>query len=475
MSASEFNLQRLILFFAITFPCTVFAQEHQPSPQLPALQPMHSALGGPVARLVTSQDAAEEGAEEGAEKTTQKRDTGKITRAKPQECGFDPSKLRRVIPTLQQFVDDGKFPGAVVAVVRGNKLVLLDSVGYRSISDKLPMREDTIFRIYSMTKPVTSVAAMMLIEQGKIGLEDPVAKFIPAFGNAQVFSAVKDGGVLTVPLKRPVTIRDLMRHTSGLTYGFFGESEVDLLYRKADVLSDNDTAAQLAAKVAAIPLMFQPGTRFQYSVSVDVLGRVIEIASGMKLDEYFQTHIFEPLGMVDTGFYVRKDTIGRFSTNYEISENGQLGIVDSPETSRFSRKPRMLSGGGGLVSTVMDYLRFAQMLRNKGVYDGRRLLKATSVSQMTRNQLPADAIPISVGGSQMPGMAFGLGLSVYVGNVKMGRVSLRGEYGWDGMASTSFWSSPESDITVVLLTQRFPYSPQLEMAVRPLVYEAVID
>ena len=471
MPGPEFKLHASILICAFTFSTDLAAQNHHGSTSSGDLASIRVINCESDTAVVTAQAAAENPVEE----VTGKKDTGKNIRANPRDCGFAPSKLQKVIPTLQRFVDRGIVPGAVVAVVRGNKLVMIDTVGYRDIANKLPMREDTIFRIYSMTKPVTSVAAMMLIEDGKLALDDPVAKYIPAFSNAKVFSGLKGEKVQTVPLKRPVTIRDLMRHTSGLTYGFFGDSEVDALYRKADVLSDDDTAAQLSAKVAAIPLMFQPGTQFQYGVSVDVLGRVIEIASGMNLDEYFQTQIFAPLGMVDTGFYVRKDSIKRFSNNYQSGNNGQLRIVDAPETSRFSTKPRMLSGGGGLVSTVMDYLRFAQMLRNKGVYEGKRLLQDTSVSQMTRNQLPADAIPISVSGSRMPGIAFGLGLSVYVGNAKMGSVPLRGEYGWDGMASTSFWSSPESDITVVLLTQLFPYSPQLEIAVRPLVYEAVID
>ena len=471
MSNPELKFQTFLVFFAIAVPSTMWGQCPQPATTQDGVVRTHSIVSGQNTAVQTG----EAGTETRSKKTDEKADTGKLVRANPGQCGLDPTKLQRVIPTLQRFVDQGEVPGAVVAVVRGNKLVMLDTVGYRDLANKLPMRENTIFRIYSMTKPVTSVAAMMLIEQGKIGLDDPVAKYLPEFGKAKVFAGKKDGQVQTVPLKRPVTIRDLMRHTSGLTYGFFGESEVDVLYREADVLSDDDTAAQLSAKVAAIPLMFQPGTKFQYSVSVDVLGRVIEIASGMPLDQYFQTQIFSPLGMVDTGFYVPKESIARFSTNYQKGTDGQLSIVDAPDTSRFTAKPRMLSGGGGLVSTVMDYLRFAQMLRNEGVYDGKRLLKAKSVSEMTRNQLPADAIPISVGGSQMPGMSFGLGLSVYVGNAKMGSVPLAGEYGWDGMASTSFWSSPESDITVVLLTQRFPYSPVLEMAVRPLVYQAVVD
>lgn len=398
---------------------------------------------------------------------------GKIIRANPEECGFDASALQKVVPTLQGFVDRGKIPGAVVAVVRGNKLVLLDTVGYRNITEEQPMREDTIFRIYSMTKPITSVAAMMLVEQGKIGLDDPVAKYIPAFAKAKVFAGMQGKKVLTQPLARPISIRDLLRHTAGLTYGYFGESKVDLLYRDANVLSDDDTAAELSAKVAAIPLMFQPGTEFHYSVSVDVLGRVIEVVTGMGLDKYFQDMIFAPLGMVDTGFFVPNKSISRFSTNYEVDENDQLSVFDSPKTSRFNAKPQMLSGGGGLVSTMMDYVRFTQMLRNGGVYSGKRILTTASVQEMTRNQLPPNAIPISVANNKMPGMAFGLGVSVDVGRKKMGRVSLRGEYGWDGMASTSFWSSPETNITVVLLTQLYPYSPQLEMAVRPLVYQAV--
>ena len=474
MTHQLFKTISFCVLATITLQASVFGQISQSS------NPLESNQSVVDKTTSAAQSADSERASPNTGKATKNtgkatKNTGKITKAKPEQCGFDASALQKVVPAIQSFVDREKFPGAVVAVVRGNKLVMLDSVGYRNIEAKQPMREDTIFRIYSMTKPITSVAAMMLVEQGKIDLNDPVAKYIPAFGKAKVFAGMEGNKVLTKPLDRPISVRDLMRHTAGLTYGFFGNSEVDQMYREAKVLSDDDTAAELSAKVAAIPLMFQPGTEFQYSVSVDVLGHVIEIASGMGLDEYFRKLIFEPLGMVDTGFFVPKESLPRFATNYQVTPRGQLSVSDSPKTSRFNKNPRMLSGGGGLVSTVMDYLRFAQMLRNGGVYNGQQLLTQTSVDAMTRNQLPTNAVPIAVGGVKMPGMAFGLGLSVDVSGRKMGRVPLRGEYGWDGMASTSFWSTPEDDITVVVLTQLLPFSPQLEMAVRPLVYQAVVE
>ena len=394
--------------------------------------------------------------------------------AEPVECGLDPVKLNKVVPALQHFVDQGKIPGAVVAVARNGKLIMLQTVGYRNVADQKPMQEDTIFRIYSMSKPITSVAAMMLVERGKIKLEDPVSKYIPAFADSKVFLRMEGEEVVTEPLRRAITIRDLMRHTSGLTYGFFGNSKVDQLYREANVLSDEDDSSQLADKVARIPLMYQPGDSFQYGVSVDVLGRVVEVVSGMSLDDYFSENLFKPLGMRDTGFFVPEESMVRFATNYSSDGSGHLQVADAPASSRFSSRPKMLSGGGGLVSTIGDYLQFSQMMMNGGEFSGTRILTPESVAQMTRNQLPSKAIPIGVGGSKMPGVGFGLGFSVVVREQRRASVPLLGEYGWDGMASTHYWSSPASGLSVVVLTQVMPFSPQLEMAVRPLVYDAVV-
>ena len=326
-----------------------------------------------------------------------------------------------------------------------------------------------------MTKPITSVAAMILVDEGKLRLDDPVSNYIPEFGKAEVFVSGEGQQIQTEPLRRAVTIRDLMRHTSGLTYGFFGNSPVDKMYLAADLLSDDDDCEELAVKVAGIPLLHQPGTVFEYSLSVDVLGRVIEVVSGKSLDLFFRERIFDPLQMHDTGFFVAKESVERFATSYTPGEKGGLNVADEPATSRFIKKPKMLAGGGGLVSTAGDYLRFAQMLLNRGQLDGVRILEPETVLAMTSNQLPSKAVPISVGGSQLPGVGFGLGFSVVVEQQDPPWAGTKGEYGWDGMASTHYWASPQQDLAVVILTQRYPFSAQVKLAIKPLVYGAITD
>ncbi len=410
-----------------------------------------------------------------SETEQQSKTTTPLPVADPASVGMDPEALDRIKPTLQGFVDEKKIPGAVVAVARRGKLVWLDSVGFQDIDAETPMQTDTVFRIYSMTKPVTSVAAMILVEQGKLKLDDPVSKYISEFAAARVFVSMDGDDVKTEPLQRAITIRDLMRHTSGLTYGFFGNSPVDQMYRKADVLSDSDDNEALAKKVAGIPSMYQPGTRFEYSVSVDVLGRVIEVVSGQTLDVFMRERIFEPLGMHDTGFYVAKESRRRLATNYSPQIGGGLKVSDASETSRFASKPKMLSGGGGLVSTASDYLRFAQMLLNGGELGGVRILEPETVATMTSNQLPTKAYPIQMIGIPMPGVGFGLGFSVVVEKKLPVWSEVVGEYGWDGMASTHFWSSADKELTVVVLTQHVPYSGQLKIAIKPLVYDAILS
>ncbi|MGI9473213.1 MAG: serine hydrolase domain-containing protein [Rubripirellula sp.] len=400
-------------------------------------------------------------------------DTSPIPRATPQEVGLDPERLVKVHEVMQRFVDDGAIAGSVVAVARNGKLVLMDTVGYQSIEDKIPMSADSIFRIYSMSKPVTSVAAMLLVDRGKIKLDDPVAKYIPCFEDVRVFAGSEGEDLETDAPRRAVTIRDLLRHTAGLTYGFFGNSKVDQLYRQAGVLADEDDCAALCEKVAAIPLTNQPGDRFQYGVSVDVLGRVIEIASGKTLDEFFREEIFEPLKMADTGFFVPEEKVPRMTVNYAANPEGGLSVADDPADSRFTTKPKMLSGGGGLVSTAGDYLRFAQMVANGGQLDGRRILKEETVVMMTKDQLPSRAFPIGVG-APMPGVGFGLGFSVVVDRAGYPH-PVEGEYGWDGMASTHYFASPGEGFIVVALTQRLPFSPQVENAIKPIIYSAIVD
>jgi CubicO group peptidase (beta-lactamase class C family) len=398
---------------------------------------------------------------------------GELPQAKPEDVGMSAEKLSRVVPVMQKFVDEKKVAGAVTIVTKNGKIVLCEAVGQQDIDADQPMRVDSIFRIYSMTKPITSVAAMILVEEGKLGLDDPVSKHLPEFKDLKVFAGVKDGELQLEDPKSEATVRDLLRHTSGLTYGFFGNTEVDQRYRSADVLSPKGTIADTVTKLGKLPLLYQPGTRFNYSVSTDVLGRLVEVASGKKFDEFLEDKIFTPLQMSDTGFYVPPEKIGRFAVNYGPTTDEGLRVVDLPKDSSFSRKPTFLSGGGGLVSTAGDYIRFCQMLLNKGELEGKRLLRAESVEVMTRNQLPDSAYPLELNGKR-EGVGFGLGFSVVVEKTAYTSVNQVGEYGWGGAASTHFWISPQDNLAVVALTQLMPFTFQMEHAVKPVIYEAIV-
>ena len=394
--------------------------------------------------------------------------------ATPEQVGLSAEKLQEARAAMQKLVDDKRIAGGVFAVARRGKVVQFETCGMMDIESGKPMRRDTIFRFYSMSKPITSVAAMILYEQGKIELDDPVSKYIPEFKELKVAADPDAEEITEVPARREMSVRDLMRHTSGLTYGVFGNTAVDKLYRKTIQLSgQGDNLEEMAKKLASIPLLYQPGTKWHYGFSTDVLGRVVEVASGQSLDKFFAERIFEPLGMVDTAFYVPSEKIDRFATNYGPNPQGGLQPIDIPKTSRYTEMPTLFSGGGGLVSTASDYMRFCLMLLNKGEFGGKRLLKAETVEMMTKNQLPEQAYPI--GNGDRAGVGFGLGFSVRVESSNGDSSSRLGEYGWGGMASTHFWISPNDEIAVVALTQHIPYSGQAENALKPIIYEAISD
>ncbi len=399
---------------------------------------------------------------------------GELPVAKPETAGMSSEKLALVVPAMQAFVDDEKVAGAITIVARNGKVVFFEAVGSANIDSGKPMKRDTIVRIYSMAKPITSVAVMTLVEDGQLALDDPVAKHLPEFEDVKVFAGVDGGELQLAEPERAMTIRDLLRHTSGLTYGFFGNTAVDQRYRQADVLSNRGTLADMVTKLGNLPLLYQPGNRFHYSVSTDVLGRVVEVVSGKDFDEFLQERILRPLDMKDTGFFVPESKIDRFAANHSRKLTAGLRVADAPLSSRYRHKPRLLSGGGGLVSTARDYMRFCQMLLNKGELDGHRLLRQESVEAMTRNQLPDQAYPINLGGKRH-GVGFGLGFSAVVEKTDYSKRSHVGEYGWGGAASTHFWISPQDDLAVVVLTQLQPFSFQLEHAVKPLIYDAILD
>lgn len=378
-----------------------------------------------------------------------------VPQAKPEEVGMSSVKLEKVTSAVQEMVADEKVAGAITMVARKGKIVHFEAYGLRDMEDEKPLEKDTIMRFYSMTKPITTVAAMMLHDDGTLKLDDPVEKYLPEFEGVKVHD--EKGPV--EPDRKP-TVRDLMRHTAGLTYGVFGNSPVDRMYTQQNVLGSRDLGEQ-AKKLGKIPLDYQPGTRWHYSVSTDVLGCLVERVSQSKLDEFFQKRIFKPLDMKDTAFYVPEEKANRFSSCYGPG----LKLKDRFSSSRYLHRPTLLSGGGGLVSTARDYMRFCQMLINKGELHGTRLLQSETVEMMTKNQLPENVFCHGL-------LGFGLGFQVKLKN--WGPRGHVGEYGWGGAASTHFWISPDDDLVVIALSQHMPFSKQLESTVRPLVYKSII-
>jgi CubicO group peptidase (beta-lactamase class C family) len=395
--------------------------------------------------------------------------SAELPTAKPAEVGLDPDKIHKATEAVRALIEKKEMAGAIVAVACKGKVVLFEAFGESEAGSGKAMRTDAILRIYSMTKPITTVAAMILVEEGKLGLDDPVSKYLPEFKALRVHTGKGDE---TVEARREVTVRDLTRHTSGLTYGVFGNSPVDQLYRKAGVLARGDSLPDLITKLGKLPLMYQPGTRWQYSVSTDVLGRVVEVVSGQGLDVFFAEGIFKPLDMKDSGFLVPRDKLSRFAANHGFDTKKKLTVTETAEKSGYTRPPRMLSGGGGCVSTARDYLRFCQMLLNGGELDGVRLLKKATVAEMTRNQLSEEAMKAKNGGNAEVGEGFGLGFGVRVGKDAPAAGRAVGEYYWGGAASTHFWISPRQELAVVALEQFMPNRGLLQQAVKPLIYQA---
>ncbi|MDO9285177.1 MAG: serine hydrolase domain-containing protein [Aquabacterium sp.] len=396
--------------------------------------------------------------------------------ARPDEVGLSPQRLSRIGDWLRAEVAAKRVPGAVVMVMRGGKLAYVETVGQRDPASAAPMKTDDLFRIYSMTKPIVSVAAMMLVEEGKLLLEAPVARYIPAFANVKVGVEKTDAqgqkSLELVAPRRPMTVQDLMRHTSGLTYGFFGEGLVKKAYQEAHISASGGVSnAEFAERIAKMPLAFQPGSTWDYSNATDVLGRVIEVASGQSLYQHLKARLFDPLGMVDTSFYVPEPA--RQARIAEPWPDDRSIGVNAPVFD-----PRqvmaMESGGGGLISTAPDYARFLQMLRNGGQLDGKRFLSPATLAYMTTDHLNPAVVktPLYLPG---PGYGFGLGFAVRTAAGEAAYPSSPGEYYWGGAGGTYMWVDPAQDLTVVFMMQspkqRVPYRSLL----RNMVYGAITD
>ena len=392
-----------------------------------------------------------------------------LPHASPEEVGLSVKKLERVNALVQEAVDKVQTPGVVVLIVRHGKVAYLRTFGKLSAATNEPMGTDAIFRIHSMTKPITTVAALLLYEQGSFKLDDPVSRYLPEFKGLRVHTGSADE---TVPVKREMTIRDLMRHTSGLTYGMPNGTIVDRMYIARGIDGPELSLAEMVTALGQLPLQDQPGSRFNYSISTDVLARLVEVRSGKPIDELLQDRICRPLDMRDTGFVVPDDKLARFTASHRAN-SGTLEVIDDPATSRYRTRRKYLSGGGGLVSTARDYARFCQMLLNRGQLDGVRLLRPETIKQMTSNQLPSEALPMKLNGFALPGMGFGLGVSVRMDAPSSKPDPAAGEFGWNGAASTYFWVSPRSDMAVIVLQQVQPYNFALQLALQPAVYAAV--
>ncbi len=393
--------------------------------------------------------------------------TQEIPFAIPEEVGLSSSKLREIEPVVGNFIDQNKLAGAVTLVLKNGKIAHLEAHGWQDIESRTPMNTDSIFRIYSMTKAIVSTGVMMLVEAGQVDLDDAVADYIPEFKNLNVWTP--DGSEAA---NRPPTVRDLLRHTAGLSYGFFGNTPVDQKYRAAGVLAPSNDSAAFAKKLGQLPLLYQPGSQWVYSVSVDVQGVLIERVSQKSLDAFLRERIFEPLDMRDTGFHVPPEKRSRFATNYSPTPQGALEPNDRTETSSYRFPPRFFSGGGGLVSTARDYARFVQMLLNQGELFGHRIVSPKTIADMTRNQLPDAAYPIGIGDVR-DGVGFGLGFSIRVEDSDWDPDGQIGEYGWGGAASTHFWISPKDDLAVITLEQTMPYNWNLEYGLKGLIYDAL--
>ncbi len=385
---------------------------------------------------------------------------GELPQATPESQHVSPAKLAVAEKAVQDLIDKKEYAGAITLVARNGKIVEWKTYGLADVARNKPMQKDTIVRIYSMSKPITTVAAMILHEEGKFQLDDPVSKYIPELKGLRVYA----GPDKTEPARREITIRDLLRHTSGFTYGLFGDSQVDKMYLTKGIFNPRTSLQQFVTRLAALPLKYQPGTKFNYSVSTDVLGRLVEVVSGQTLDAFFAERIFKPLDMVDTGFSVPADKVSRLAVNYGPSRGGELRIVDDSETSTYLKPPVFLSGGGGLVSTARDYARFCQMMLNGGELDGTRLLKATTVAEMTKNQLPAEALPMTMPAPGAPAdksLGFGLGFGVRTSASASDPSVIPGEYFWGGYASTGFMICPRDQTVIISLAQFLPMKVKL--------------
>lgn len=395
-----------------------------------------------------------------------------------ERLGFDKARLARLKPWMQRYTDTGRWPGGSVLIARHGKIAYFDSAGYADVEAKRPWNRDLIARIYSMTKPVTAVALMMLYEEARVHLDDPVEVYLPEFKDRQLLIPGATSLDQTVPVKTKMTIRHLLTHTSGLSLftnpRLLGEAYAKERLGLAFAFGGLD---KMVRRISELPLEWEPGTRWQYSVGSDVIGRIVEVVSGMKLDKYFATRIFEPLGMTDTGFSVPDSGVSRFPPLYQVAAGG-VALSETPNASAWHHsKVNTFCGGGGLVGTIDDYWRFAEMLRGGGEFNGERILSPRTLKLSACNHLPGDLASMATevwAETQFDGVGFGLLGSVILDPAKAQISAQVGDYGWGGAAGTFFWVSPVDDMVVILFTQLLPSSAiPVRKELRALVHGAL--
>lgn len=401
--------------------------------------------------------------------------------ARPEEVGMSSKRLENVSRLVHGYVDDGKIPGAITLIARGGQVVFYETVGRMDVEAGKAMTDDTIFRIYSMTKPIASVALMTLYEEGLFQLDDPASKYIPQFEGLEVFARGTAEKYQTRPPEREMTVRDVLMHTSGLIGGG-RQHPVSELYQKAELRGSRSdgTLADMIEKVGELPLYCDPGSEWNYGISTDVVGYLCEVLSGQSFDQFLKDRIFEPLGMRDTGFQVRKDQADRFAACYRREGDG-YALSDAPKDSAYLTPRKYFSGAGGLVSSADDYMRFCKMLTGEGELDGVRILGVRTLEFMTDNHLPNGCDLAAMGQPQftetrMDGIGFGLGFAVLLDPTVAQIIGTPGEYYWGGAASTAFFVSPEDELSLIFLTQLMPSGTYpFRRELRAVTYQAITD
>ena len=390
--------------------------------------------------------------------------------SEPAKAGMSAAGLAKVGPVVEGFIQEKKLAGANVLVLREGEIVYQKSFGLRDLRTKAPMKADTLFRIYSMTKALTSAAALMLCEEGKLSLDAPIENYLPEFAEPRVFG--NDGQA--IPADRKPTVRDLLRHTGGFA-NLRAAHLASRFYREGLTGPEKRTLEDLVGSVGKSSLMYQPGERWVYGVSSDLLAAVVAKAAGKSFEEVITTRLIKPLGMVDTGYSVPAEKAARLSSSYRTRKLGGIGVLEPAARSRTLKDPSFKGGGSGLISTITDYARFLQMIANGGEFQGKRYLRKDTVELMRTNQLPRHLKAISFGEEERHGTGFGLGFCVrYAHDERWDKDAAIGEYGWGGAASTHYWISPQHDLVVITMEQTMPYNWNLEHSLKPVIYGAVL-